>query len=137
MDNFVKRYIQIISSIIFLGIVYWVISLDFRASELNDLLARQPELAAYPYTFDVISLKNGVATISSPRSANVPATLVLTVLFPELKTFDIQSDAMQDAQKNLAYIQSKVAKTVLEQEDVKRVAWQLDTRWLENHGIRY
>lgn len=137
MDPFVKRYVTILSGLIFVVLAYLIASHDYRAGELNDLLHANDGLASYPYTFEVISLNNGVATLTTPRSASVPATKVLAVLFPALKHSDIMSPAMERAQKELAYIQSSAAQIVMAEEDVKKVVWQLDTRWLDNHGIQY
>ena len=53
-------------------------------SALNDLLRADPQLAAYPYRFEVLSLENGVAEISSPRSAQVPVVQFLRLVHPEL-----------------------------------------------------
>ena len=137
MDPFIKRYIQVLA-IVSLGLLtYWLSNLDFRAGELNDLLRKNEEIASYPYPFEVIQVENGIATMSSPRSAKVAATTSIKALFPELKDKDVLSPAMEEAQRELAYVQSSAANIVLAQEDIKKIVWKLDTRWLDTHGIQY
>lgn len=136
MDSFLKGYLKVLGGLAALAVIIWVANIDFRAGELSDLLADDEELRAYPYTFVVVAVNGSVATISSPRSAEVSATLALKALYPELANQSIQSPAMEHAQKELAYLQSKAANIIKQQADIDRIAWQLDERWLENHGIR-
>jgi len=60
-------------SLIGLGVIAalvlaFVASCDPRVGELNELLKADPQLAAYPYSFRVLELEEGVAVMSSPRS---------------------------------------------------------------------
>ena len=135
MDDFTRRYVYLLGAALLVGLIWWLVNLDSRAAELNDLLEADAELAAYPYKFRVLSLKQGIAEISSPRSAQMSAVQGLRVMFPELKTVSVDSGQMTEAQSRLAQVQSRAAKLVSEQQDVERVKWVLDERWLANHGI--
>lgn len=135
MDDFVRRYLYILLGIAVAGIIWWLSSLDFRVSELNDLLEQDAELAAYPYTFKVISLDNGVAEISSPRSAQMSAIQSLRIMYPELCHASAVSDEMMAAQEELARVQSQAGKFIGQQQDVRSVRWTLDTRWLAEYGV--
>ncbi|QFU77702.1 hypothetical protein EY643_00745 [Halioglobus maricola] len=109
--------------------------MDTRVGELNDLLDADAELAAYPYSFRVLSLEEGVASMSSPRSAQLSAIQGLRILFPELETESAISPAMMAAQEQLAAVQSRAGKLVGAHENVNRVRWVLDERWLARHGV--
>ncbi len=136
MDDFTRRYLYVLIGCAVLGFLWWVSSLDFRVSELNDLLEEDAELAAYPYPFRVESLNNGVARMTSPRSAKLAASQSLRVMYPVLQHSGAVSDEMMAAQDELARIQSHAAELISTQPDVKSVRWVLDVRWLENHGVR-
>ncbi|MCB1674686.1 MAG: hypothetical protein KDI01_00240 [Halioglobus sp.] len=135
LDNFTRRYLYGLAILATAGVIWWLSTLDFRVGELNNLLAEDPQLAAYPYTFRVISLENGVARMSSPRSARMSAIRGLRVMFPALVDASVDSEQMTAAQKELARLQFHAAQLISEQDDVKRVLWELDTRWLGSHGI--
>lgn len=135
LDTFTKRYLYILAGLFLVGLVWWLSDIDFRVRELNDLLASDPALAAYPYPFRVLSLENGVARMTSPRSAQMSAIQSLRIMFPELQNSGAQSDEIQAAQQQLASMQSAAAKLVSGQEDVRSVQWVLDERWLGEHGV--
>lgn len=135
LDGFARRYLYVLSGLLFAGIVWWISNLDFRVAELNELLEADPTLASYPYPFRVLSLENGIARMTSPRSAQMSAIQSLRIMFPELQHSSALSDEMQAAQQRLATIQSSAAKVVGSQEDVSRVQWILDERWLAEHGV--
>lgn len=135
MDSFTKRYLYLLGALILAGALWWILNLDFRVGELNDLLEADETLADYPYTFKVLSLENGVASMSSPRSAKMSAIQGLRIMFPELENASAVSAEMMAAQKQLASTQSRAGKLIGEQEDVRRVLWVLDERWLASHGV--
>jgi len=99
------------------------------------LLDADSDIAAYPYPFRVISLENGVAQVSSPRSAQLSAIQSLRVMYPALEQSSVVSDEMMTAQAGLARIQSRVGKLVKSQGDVNSVRWVLDQQWLTEHGV--
>ncbi|MCO5761713.1 MAG: hypothetical protein NHG36_09415, partial [Chromatiaceae bacterium] len=85
MDNFTRNYsIGLIgATLVLLG--FWLNSLwTPRVWELNDLLAAEPVVAAYPYAFRVTKFNDGIATLSTPRSFAFPAIRFLPILEPEL-----------------------------------------------------
>ncbi|RLQ23267.1 hypothetical protein DWB85_03955 [Seongchinamella sediminis] len=115
--------------------MWWLFTLDYRVAELNDLLEADEQLAAYPYQFRVLSLDNGSARMSSPRSAQMSAIQGLRILFPQLTTASADSAEMLAAQVKLARTQSRAAALVSAEADVNRVIWVLDERWLGSHGV--
>lgn len=135
LDNFTRNYLYILMGLALIGVIWWLSNLDFRVTEINELLEADTELAAYPYPFRVKSLENGVAEVSSPRSAKLSAIQSLRVMYPELKQHNAVSDEMVAAQKELARVQSYAGQLVKRQEDVKTIRWVLDQRWLAKHGI--
>ncbi|MEH6357655.1 MAG: hypothetical protein V7745_01610 [Pseudomonadales bacterium] len=136
LDGFTRNYLYILVGLVLVGFVLWLSSLDFRVSEVNELLEADAELTAYPYPFRVVSLENGVAQVSSPRSAKLSAVQSLRVMYPALQKRSAVSDEMMAAQEELARVQSYAGKLVKSQEDVSAVRWVLDQRWLANHGVR-
>jgi hypothetical protein len=135
LDSFTRKYLYVLAGLALIGFVLWLSSLDFRVSEINKLLEADAELAAYPYPFRVMSLENGVAQMSSPRSAQLSAIQSLRVMFPELKQHSAVSDEMVAAQEELARVQAYAANLVTREEDVSRVRWVLDKQWLASHGV--
>lgn len=135
LDNFTRNYLYILMGLALIGVIWWLSNLDFRVIEINELLEADTELAAYPYPFRVKSLENGVAEVSSPRSAKLSAIQSLRVMYPELKQHNAVSDEMVAAQKELARVQSYAGQLVKRQEDVKTIRWILDQQWLAKHGI--
>ncbi len=136
MDTFTRRYLAFLGVLALLGLVWWLSSIDYRARELNQLLAKDPALSAYPYQFRVLSLDNGVAAITSPRSSEVSVIQGLRILFPELQDASPVSEAMMEAQTRLARMQSRAASLVTGENDVEGVKWVLDRRWLTNNGVQ-
>ena len=134
MDDFSRRYIYLLGAVCLAGMLWWLSSLDFRVSALNDILAADEQLAAYPYEFRVLSLREGVAEMSSPRSPRASAVQSLRIMFPGLANAGALSDEMVAAQRQLAQVQSRAGNLIGEQEDVRKVRWILDERWLSNHG---
>lgn len=135
MDDFTKRYIYALGGLVLVVFAWWLLSQDSRVGDLNDLLGGDEQLAAYPYEFRVLSLENGVARMSSPRSAKVSAIQGLRIMFPELQHSSATSNEMMAAQETLARTQSGAGKLIGEQADVRSVRWVLDERWLSSHGI--
>jgi hypothetical protein len=135
LDTFTRRYLVILGSAIVAGLAWWLVNTDSRVSELNAMLAADPQLAGYPFPFRVLALEGGVADMNSPRSANVSAIQGLRAMFPELRRSSAVSPEMMAAQETLAEVQSRAADLVTRQEDVDRVRWVLDESWLAGQGI--
>lgn len=134
MDDFTRKYLYFLMSLVVIGLIWWLSSLDFRAREINGLLESDAEVSAYPYPFRVMSLEKGVAQVSSPRSAQFSAIQSLRILYPSLEQSSTVSDEMMLAQEELARIQSHVGKLVKSQKDVNSIRWVLDEQWLAEHG---
>ena len=135
MDDFTRRYLYALAAVVLAGLVWWVSSIDFKVREINEVLQADPILSSYPYEFRVLSLDNGVAGVSSPRSAKMSAIQGLRIMFPELEGASAISEEMMAAQGELASVQSHAARLVGEQEGVLQVRWVLDERWLSDYGV--
>ena len=135
MDRFTKNYLIFLGVIAIAVMAWWVWSWNPRVGEINDILESDPKLSEYPYEFRVISLENGVAKISSPRSFDVPVMRVLSVLHPRLRGKEQDHPDMMAAQAELATHQKWAGKLVQDHEDVNSVHWTLDEDWLNAHGI--
>lgn len=134
MDQFTRRYLYILTAVAVAALLLWVSGRDSRVGALNDLLAADEQISSFPYQFRVLSLANGVAEITSPRSARMSAIRSLRIMFPELRDKSAVSPEMMAAQERLANVQSRAAALMQAQEDVQRVQWTLDERWLSRHG---
>ncbi len=134
MDKFTRIY----SAILVAGVVvvsFWVLYESPDVSRLNGLLSENAALAAYPYRFRVLGLEDGVATMSTPRSADFPAHRALAILHPALRNQPPDSPAMLDAQREMARMQGIARGIVAGSGDVDRVVWKLDENWLRAQGI--
>lgn len=134
MDRFTRNY-SIILAIIAVIVLVWVFYESPDVSRLNAKLSENAELADYPYRFRVLGLENGVATMSSPRSASFPAYRALAILYPELHDEAPDSPAMIEAQQEMARVQKIARDIVAGSDDVSRVVWTLDENWLLGKGI--
>jgi hypothetical protein len=103
-----------------------------RAWELSGVLEEDAQLQSYPYQFKVISVKGEVATLASPRSAQVPAVKFLAILYPQLSGKGADSPAMVEAQKELAKYQAHARELI---PDIERVRWQIDRDWDMQRGV--
>ncbi len=136
MDSFTRNYSIGLGALVLALSALWIYSAWApRVWEINDLLESQPVISDYPYQFRLRSLDNGVATISTPRSFDVPAIQFLAVVQPGLAGLAQDDPRVIAAQQRLVDAQKRAMEVVQSQPDVKRVAWELDVRWLEDHGV--
>lgn len=136
MDSFTRNYSIILGLILVVGLGYWIqSSWQPRVWELNEVLESDPKLADYPYQFRLRSLKEGVATLSTPRSFDVPAIRFVQIIHPELAGKDLGDPALVEAQQDLIDHQKHAQNLMLGQPDVERVDWELDVKWLADHGV--
>ena len=136
VDRFTRNYFIGLVAIVAAVVALWAISSwDPGASRLNKLLAADTELAAYPYAFRVASLKDGVATLKSPRSFDVPVPRFLAVIEPRLAGQEPDHPDVMAAQAALAHHQKRAQVIVERQPEVKAVRWVLDRDWYAARGI--
>jgi hypothetical protein len=136
MDRFTRNYSIGLGTLALALAAIWVYSSwSPRVWEINALLESDPTIAAYPYQFRVRSLKDGVATISTPRSFDVPTIQFLGILYPGLAKLDQDDPRMVAAERKLIDVQKRAMGLVEAQPDVKQVSWALDVRWLADRGV--
>ena len=135
MDRFTRNYLIGLGVVILLILIGWLSTMNPTVWELNDLLEEDPMLSEYPYQFRVLSLENGVAAMSSPRSSQMSAVRFVGIIHPELARKPINDPALIRAQKRLAEHQGHARKQVMAHPEVKRVKWVLDESWYSAHGI--
>ncbi|MDP5069646.1 MAG: hypothetical protein NWQ45_01990, partial [Congregibacter sp.] len=82
MDRFARNYLIALLSVMFIAAGWYWLSQDSRVSQINARLEADSELADFPFTFKVMTLENGVATMNSPRSAEVPVIQFLRIINP-------------------------------------------------------
>jgi len=135
MDRFTRIYLAVLVLVAIAGFGWWISGWDSRVSQINAIIAEEPELATYPYTFRVLSLENGTAEISSPRSAEVPVIQFLRIVYPEFANSSVMDDSVMAAQDRLARMQSRAAKLVSDMDDVESIRWTIDRQWYAANGI--
>lgn len=137
MDTFTRNY-SIVLGVILVILAGWWLSSSWQPEvwKLNEQLEEDAKLSDYPYQFRVKHLEDGVATLSSPRNAQVPAMRFLEILHPELASLAQDDPKVVAAQQDLIDHQKRAQDMVLSQPDVERVNWELDVQWLANHGVQ-
>lgn len=135
MDDFTKRYALVLAAVAVLGLAWWVFNRDNVAGEINATLESDAELADYPYTFRVVRIDEGVATVTSPRSARVSVMQFLRTAFPELADVPVDHPDMTAAQERLVAMQSRAAEIISDHADVRAVEWQIDEEWYSSRGV--
>jgi hypothetical protein len=134
-DRGKKIYAGVLGGILLAGILTWVLTLDFRLAEIDQMLQQDPEITAYPYKFRALEIQDRTAVMSSPRSTSLPAVRFLGIIKPDLARKSDQDPEMIAAQKELGALQSRVRELVLSRPDIDQVRWQLDEQWYANRGI--
>ena len=134
-NGFVRRYLMVLGLLLLTGVAYWASGVDERAEQLNVMLAGAPGLQDYPYRFRVLSVSDGVAVMTSPRSAEMGPLHFLRILDPALIDKDVVHPDMMAAQDLLAAKQSEAERLVVAEPDVDRIRWQLDEKWYAENGF--
>ena len=118
------------------ALVYWAGG-DPQVDALNEAITRHgsPALRDYPYQFRVLRLEDGVATMTTPRSPQVPVYRMIRAIDPNVNPRDPNNPEFVAAEKALAGVQEEARRIVLAQPGVKSVKWELDRNWLIDHGI--
>lgn len=136
MDRFTRIYSIAIGVIVIGALAVWIASAwKPQVWELDQVLEADPLVSSYPYRFRVVSFENGVATISTPRSFDVPAYRFLAIIHPNLTNKADNDPQVIAAQQELIDHQKRAQGLILAQAQVESVEWQLDTQWLAARGI--
>ena len=129
------------AAIIFLAavlgaLVYWAGG-DPQVDALNEAIKQNGSraLKEYPYQFRVLRLEDGVATMTTPRSPQVPVYRMIRAIDPNVNPRDPNNPEFVAAEKALAGVQEEARRIVLAQPGVTSVKWELDRNWLIDHGI--
>lgn len=134
MDRYTRNYLIALTAIGVLAL-FFIFYESPAIGELNERLAANAEVAAYPYRFRILDLDDGVATMGTPRSPEFSAHRALMILFPELRNEPLDSEVLVAAQKEMARIQF-IARDIVERSPtVERVTWKLDESWLRSNGV--
>lgn len=116
-----------------------MVNIFYEPSEvraLNAVLKQDDKLNNYPYRFRVLAVKNGVAVMTSPRSADVPVPVIIKVIDPSLQNVSVSEERFFEAQQTLADLQAYAREQVMAQQGISRVIWKLDEEWLLSHGVK-
>ncbi|MCU0836923.1 MAG: hypothetical protein MUC77_21230 [Chromatiaceae bacterium] len=136
MDRFTRNYLIGLVAVVAALVATWLISSwDPGAARLNKRLAADAELAAYPYAFRVVSVQNGMATMKSPRSFEVPVAQFLAVIEPRVAGTAPEHPDMVAAQARLAEHQKRAQAIVEAEPEVRSVRWVLDRDWYAARGV--
>jgi hypothetical protein len=129
------RIYMVILLLVVLGLLFMALYEAPEVRHLNTLLEEDAELASFPYQFRVVAVRNGIATMHTPRSADVPVVRVIGILYPHLAGRSADSPDFRKAQLELARIQKRAKQIVISDPTIKRVHWTLDRDWLSGHGV--
>ncbi|MEJ2405831.1 MAG: hypothetical protein P8171_16310 [Candidatus Thiodiazotropha sp.] len=135
LDRGTKIYAGVLGGILLLGLIAWLMSLDFRLGEIDEMLREDPQIAAYPYPFHVLQIAGTTAYVSTPRTNAVPAVRFLGMIKPSLNNKSDQDPQVIAAQKELGAIQGKVRKLILKRDDIEKVSWRIDKEWYASKGV--
>lgn len=113
--------------------VTWILYRSLNVVVLNEQLAEDPELKNYPYQFRVLNTEGRVAIMSTLRSHEVPAVVALRVLYPELQELPADNPKVIKAERDMARMQARAQKLVLDYGKFDAVRWELDENWLRLH----
>lgn len=116
--------------------VAWIIYSNMSIIFINNKVLEDAELSSYPYPFRILRKDGNTAIMGSLRSADVPASIALRILFPELKDTPDNSQVVQHAQKEMARLQARAKDIVLLNSDFSYVRWELDENWFRIQGIK-
>ena len=135
LDRGTKIYAAVLGAFLLLGLLAWLLTLDFRLGEIDAMLQQDQEIGGYAYSFRALEITGTTAIISTPRSNAVPAVKFLGMIKPGLRNKSEQAPEVIAAQKELGAIQSKVRKLVLSRNDIEKVRWRIDKEWYSQKGI--
>jgi hypothetical protein len=137
MDRFTRNYVIVLGAVVG-GLVLWwgIANWQPQVWRLNGLLDDEPTLAAFPYRFRVLELVDGVASVTTPRTAAAPAARFLGILRPELAGRREDDTALIAAEQQLAGVQGLARELLLAQPEIREVRWVLDRDWYLQRGVK-
>jgi hypothetical protein len=135
MDTFTRNYLIALGVIVLAVAILWFASREGGVGDLNTVLRDDPLVAAYPYTFRARSVKDGVAEMYTPRSAELSAVRFVGMIRPDLAGLTPDAPEMVEAQMELARVQQRAREVVLAQPGIDSVTWVPDERWYEQRGV--
>jgi hypothetical protein len=132
-----KRVLAVMLVLLMLACLWFLFARQAspEVRQLNARLAADAMLAAYPYPFRVLRLQDTSAVMSSPRSAQMSVHRMISAIDPGLENIAVDDPRFRAAQQRLAEHQAHAAELVLQSDKVDDIEWELDTRWLSEHGI--
>ena len=116
--------------------VAWIVYSNMSIIFINNTVLEDQELGEYPYPFRILKKDSDTAVMGTLRSADLPASVALKLLFPDLRDDADNSKAMQYAQKEMARLQAKAKSIVLSNSEFKHVRWEIDENWFRVQGIK-
>ena len=136
MDRGTKIYSLI------LGIICLSLAITFlydppKVKELNEQLEAIKKVKDFPYSFRVLRINNGIATMNSPISIDLPCGKVIAIIFPQLKGKSLLSPEYQQAQEQLAEVQMLASNHVKSDPEINKIIWELDKTWLIQNGVTF
>ncbi len=135
MDRGTRLYSIFLIAIVVM-LVFVALYKPARVRALNEILENDASLAAYPYQFRVLSVKNGIAVMSTPRSTSMPVQRMIGAIYPQLRQIPVTDPAYLQAQKELAEHQALARSLITADPAINDVRWSLDHTWLVQHGIQ-
>ena len=134
----IKSWHWVVIVLVLLALLDWAIRRpDAPTRQLNAALAENasPQLKAYPYQFHVLRVEGQVAVVSTPRSFEAPAFLMLGKLYPDINVKDHNNPRFIEVERQLGRMQDEARDIVLAQQGIALVRWELDRNWLRRQGI--
>lgn len=130
-----KRILLIVAALT--AVSWWMHRPDERTRQLNDVLETKASahLKTYPYEFRVLRVEGKTAVLSTPRNFDVPAFKMLGALYPDINVKNPNDPAFIAKEQALAAAQSEAGELIRSQPGIEGIRWELDTHWLEAHGI--
>ena len=136
MDKGTKIY-TLILGLFCLSLAFIFLYESPQIKSLNNQLESINEIKDFPYSFRVLRINNGVATMNSPISTDLPCGEVIGLIFPEIKNKSLLSAEYQDAQEQLARVQMLAGNTIKSNPAINKIVWELDKSWLIQHGVTF
>ena len=136
MDRFTRNYLIVFGAIVGSLVLWWgIANWAPQVWHLNGVLGADPQLSAFPYRFRVLTVSGGTATVTSPRTPDMPAVRFLGILRPEFASRRDDDPTVVAAQQDLAALQGRARDLLLAQPEVREVRWVLDRDWYRQRGI--